>query len=124
MTNEKLTKWEDRRRKHLGSTITLLFGLSSASLAFCGALLTKDSVKLGGWRSVWFLAAAISFMLTLLSSISVSFTRLQDVRTTAKIVRAEGESVVTGYIARLRSRADFWGKWTWRLLYIQLATFL
>jgi hypothetical protein len=123
MSNERLVKWEDRRREHLGGAIVLLFGLSSASLAFCGALLTQDSVKLGGCRTICFLAAAFFFILALAASVAVHFTRLQDARMTANIVRKEGESVIAGYIERLRSDAQMWGAWTWRLVYIQLVTF-
>jgi hypothetical protein len=123
MTNERLVKWEDRRREHLGGAIVLLFGLSSASLAFCGALLTQDSVKLGGWRTGCFLVAVGFFILALIASIAVNFTRLQDARTTANIVRADGVSMAAGYIERLRSNAERWGRMTWFLLYVQLVTF-
>jgi uncharacterized membrane protein YhaH (DUF805 family) len=123
MTNERLVRWEEKRREYLGSAIVLIFGLSSASLAFCGALLTQDSVKLGGWRTGCFLAAIVFFILALIASVSVHFTRLQDARTTANIVRADGESMVAGYMERLRSNAERWGRMTWCLLYIQLVTF-
>jgi len=124
MYDDKLVRWEEKRREYLGGAIVLMFGLSSASLAFCGSLLSQDSVKLGGWRTYFFLAAACFFVLTLLVSVCVTFTRLQDARTTANIVRKEADSMAAGYIERLRSEANHWGKWTWRLLYIQLWTFL
>jgi hypothetical protein len=123
MPNEKLTQWEDRRREYLGGAIALLFGLSSASLAFCSSLLTKDSIKLGGWRTGCFLTAIIFFIFALLASLLVMFTRLQDARTTANIVRKEDEFMAAGYLERLRSRAHLWGRLTWCLLYIQVGTF-
>lgn len=123
MANDKLIRSEEKRREHLGGAIILIFGLSSASLAFCGSLLTQESVKLGGWRSLFFLAAVACLMLALLASLLVTFTRLQDARTTENIVRKDGEGVVAGYIECLRSNAAFWGRWTWRLLYVQLLSF-
>jgi|ERR1035441_6600637 uncharacterized membrane protein YhaH (DUF805 family) len=123
MTNDRLIRWEEKRREYLGSTIVLMFGLSSASLAFCGALLTRESVKLGGWRTACFLVAVVFFILALIASVAVHFTRLQDARTTANIVRADGESMVAGYMERLRSNAERWGRMTWCLLYIQIVTF-
>ena len=123
MSNERLVQWEDRRREHLGGVIVLLFGLSSASLAFCGALLAQDSVKLGGWRTVWFLAAVFYLILALAASVAVHFTRLQDARVTANIIRKDSESMVAGYMERLRSDAAAWGRRTWFLLYVQLVTF-
>jgi hypothetical protein len=123
MENEKLIRWEEKRREHLGGVIVLIFGLSSASLAFCGSLLTEESAKFGGWRTVVFLVAVVFYILALFASILVHFTRLQDARTTANIIRKDGESMIAGYIERLRSKAALWGKLTWWLLYIQLATF-
>jgi hypothetical protein len=123
MPDERLSQWEDRRREYLSSAIALLFGLSSASLAFCSVLLTKDAIKFGGGRTGFFLLAIASFILALLASLLVTFTRLQDARTTANIVRKDGESMTSGYIERLRSKAHLWGRFTWWLLYIQLGTF-
>lgn len=70
-----------------------------------------------------FVAAIVFFILALIASLLATFTRLRDARTTAHIVREEGKSMTEAYIARLRSKAKFWGKWTWRLLSIQLITF-
>jgi hypothetical protein len=123
MPNERLTQWEDSRREYLSGAIALLFGLSSASLAFCSSLLTKNTIKLGGWRTGFFLSAVACFIFALLASLLVTFTRLQDARTTANIVRKEGESMTSGYIERLRSKAHLWGRLTWWLLYVQLAAF-
>jgi hypothetical protein len=123
MSNERLTRWEEKRREYFGGAVVLIFGLSSASLAFCGALLTQDSVKLGGSRTACFIVAVVFFILALIASVFVHFTRLQDARMTAKIVRKDGESMIAGYIERMRSRAHFWGKMTWFLLYCQLVTF-
>jgi uncharacterized membrane protein YhaH (DUF805 family) len=123
MADEELIRWEEKRREYLGGAIVLMFGLSSASLAFCGSLLTQDSVKLGGCRTTLFLVAVAFFILALLASLLVTFTRLQDARTTANIVRKEGKSMLDGYVERLRSWAELWGRLTWWLLYIQLSTF-
>lgn len=123
MSEDKLTQWEDRRREYLGGAITLFLGLSSASIAFCGGLLTQDSVKLGGWRTFFFIAAVFFFVLALLASLIVTFTRLQDARATVDIVRKQAKGGAAFYLANLRSNAHRLGALTWRLLYIQAATF-
>lgn len=125
MANERLLRWEEKRREYLGSTIVLIFGLSSASLAFCCSLLTEDSVKLGGCKTCSFLAAVFFLILALLASLAAHFTRLQDARKTAEIVRTREESATGGQVnlKRLRSSAKRWGRMTWCMLYIQLATF-
>ena len=123
MTSEKLSQWEDRRREHLGGLIALILALSSGSIAFCGSLLTQESVKFGGCRTTVFLATVACFVVALFASLAVAFSRLQDARATAHIVREKEKSVVAGYLESLRSKADFWGVLTWRLLYLQLAAF-
>lgn len=101
----------------------MILGLSSASVAYCGSLLTQKEVKLGGTRTGVFLAAVSFFVLAVVASVLVAFTRLQDARETAKIVRSEGESMAAQYVAELRSEAERWGKITWVLLYTQLTLF-
>lgn len=123
MSEDKPSEWEDRRREYLGSAIALFLGLSSASLAFCGGLLTQESVKLGGLRTYVFLAAVFFFVLALLASLIVTFTRLHDARATAEIVRKRQEGMAAAYLAELRSGAHRLGTFTWRLLYIQASTF-
>jgi hypothetical protein len=123
MTDEALIRWDEIRREHLGGAIALLFGLSSASLAFCGSLLTQESVKLGGARTTYFLTAVGFFIAALLVSLLVTLTRLQDVRTTANIVRKREDSAATAEVERLRSSAQCWGKLTWWLFRFQLLTF-
>lgn len=123
MSNERLVRWEDRRRDYLGGLTTLILGLSSASIAFCGSLLTQDSVRFSGHRAVLFLSAVACLVLALLASLLAAFSRLQDARATANIVRADGKSVTDGYLERLRNKAGFWGSLTWALLYFQLILF-
>jgi hypothetical protein len=123
MTDEALIRWEQVRREHLSGAIALLIALSSASLAFCGSLLTQDSVKLGVGRTPYFLTAVIFFIVTLFVSLLVTLTRLQDVRVTAGIVRNREKTMEAEYVALLRSSAGSWGKWTWWLFYCQLFTF-
>lgn len=123
MADEALIRWEEVRREHLGGAIALLIALSSASLAFCGSLLTQDSVKLGVGRTPYFLTAVIFFIVALFASLLVMLARLQDVRITADIVRNREKTMEAEYVALLRRSAWSWGKWTWRLFYCQLFTF-
>jgi hypothetical protein len=119
MADEALIRWEEMRREHLGAAIAVLFGLSSASLAYCGSLLTEDSVKLGAERTTYFLTAVGFFSAAVFLSLLVTLTRLKDVRTTADIVRKRGDPNATAEVTQLRTRARCWGwltRWLFRLL--------
>lgn len=124
MPEDPFIRWEKTRREQLGIAITLLFGLSSGALAFCGALLTQKDVAFGGVGTTLYLLAVGIFFLALIASVAVTITRLEDFRTTAQIVRKRksgGDSVV---LAKLRCRADCLGKTTWILFYVQLCSFI
>jgi len=123
MADEALIRWEQTRREQLGGAITLLFGLSSASLAFCASLLTHDSIELGGVRSILFLVAVVCFLLALVGSVLATVTRLQDTRTTVRIIRKRLKGGADDELESLRARADTMGRWTWRIFYMQLVTF-
>lgn len=123
MADEALIRWEQTRREQLGGAIALLFGLSSASLAFCASLLLHDSVILGGLRTTLFLLTVGSFVGSLGFSVFATVTRLQDSRTTVRIVRKRLEPGTEEQLQRLRRRGRALGKWTWRAYYCQLAAF-
>ena len=124
MADESQIRWDRERRGQLGGAITLLFGLSSASLAFCGSLLTDSAVTLGGYRTFAFLVAVGFFVIALLSSVAVTVTRLQDARDTATIVRKRDDDVAAAEIQSLRDTTRKVGWWTWRIFYLQLFSFL
>jgi hypothetical protein len=124
MPDQTLQRWDDNRREQLGGSIILLFGLSSASLAFCGSLLTEASVALGGLRTTLFLVASSFFILALVASVAVTVTRLQDARGTATIVRKRDDPTSTAEVQQLRDSTRRLGRWTWRLFYVQLFAFL
>jgi hypothetical protein len=124
MPNDTLIRWQDARREQLGAAITLLFGLSSASLAYCGSLLTDDAATFGGWRTFWFLAATLLFAQALIASVAVTITRLTSTRDSVTIVRMRDDASKSTEVQRLRGRVDRFDAWTWRIFRIQLFTFL
>lgn len=124
MTNEALVRWEQARRESLGSAITLLFGLSSGALAFCGSLLGDEHVQFGGEGTTRFLIAVIAFILCLLVSVAVTITRLLDIRTTVEVIRKREDGKDPEGLKRLRCRAGCLGSCTWFLFYAQIGSFL
>lgn len=124
MTDEALIRWETIRRDHLSGAIALLFGVSSGALAFCASLLTQESVKLGGARTIYYLTAISSFLLAELLSLVVVFIRLQDVRITTQLIREQKNQCKTKQIEILRQRAQWFGRQTWRLFHLQLFALL
>ncbi len=123
MVDDALVRWERTRREQLGTAITLLFGLSSGSLAFCASLLTQKDITLGGTSTILYLLSDGVFAVALVASVAVTITRLEDFRTTAQIVHERKSGTDARRLARLRCRADCLGKATWVLFYVQLASF-
>ena len=124
MAEDALVRWEQTRRDALGTAITLLFGLSSGALAFCGSLLTADHVQFGGAATSRFLWAVGIFILCLLASVAVTITRLLDFRTTVDVIRKREAGDNPAGLERLRCRARRFGLCTWFLFYVQIGSFL
>ncbi len=123
MADEARIRWNEIRRAQLGGAIAIVFGFTSASLAFCASLLTEDSVTFGGGRTVCFLIAVGFFTVSLFGGIIVTVTRLQDARLTANIVGKHDDPAAKAEVECLRCCARCLGRWTWRLFYFQLGTF-
>lgn len=123
MEDEALTHWNEIRRAQLGGVIAIVFGLTTALLAFCGSLLTEDAVTFGGERTVWFLIAVVFFIMSLIGGVIVTITRLQDARLTARIVGKRNDPSAKEEVKTLRCCARCLGSWTWRLIYFQLGMF-
>lgn len=106
-------RWDSLRRDQFTSLTNLLISLATALIAFqsssflapaSGSVRSYDTTRL----SVLLLACSVAF------GVTCALARLWDYRLTARIVRGEIE---------LRSRADRYGKWSWRLLVGQLVFF-
>jgi hypothetical protein len=123
MADDALVRWEQTRREALGTAITLLFGLSSGALAFCGAVLMGEHVQFGGAGTTLFIAAVGAFIFCLVASVFVTITRLESFRTTVEVVRKKESGKDTDELERLRCRTRCFDSCTWFLFYFQLATF-
>jgi hypothetical protein len=99
--NEALVRWETIRREQLGVAITLIFGLASAALGFCGSLLRAEHAEFGGCATFFYLAAAGMFFVTVIFSIAATVTRLLDFRFTVCKLRLEGRGEKGAVIERL-----------------------
>ncbi len=123
MTHDTLVRWEQTRREALGTAITLLFGLSSGALAFCGAVLAGEHGQFGGLGTKLFIAAVVTFIICLVASVFVTITRLESFRTTVDVVRKRDSEKGTDELERLRCRTRCLDSCTWFLFYVQLITF-
>jgi hypothetical protein len=123
MADDALIRWQQKQREQLGSAIALLFGISSASVAFCTSLLTIDSITLGGQKTCCFLAAVTFFILAMLASIIATLTRLIDFRVTVKIIRERYKPEEKAKVEKLRSCSRCLGNCIWWLFCSQLLTF-
>ena len=120
---DALRRYEEIRRDHLGAAINLIFGLSSAAVGFCLLRITdKDSVFTRP-GSCFFVLATLTFITTVAICITSTWTRLRDFRLTVRRVRRKLRGADDAELKRLHETTKRLGKWTWRLFYLQLATF-
>ena len=123
MADDALVRWERTRREQLGTTITLLLGLSSGSLAFCASLLGQKDITFGGTATILYLVGVGAFAVSLVASVAATITRLEDFRATAQIVHKRKSGGDPVGLEKLRRRARCLGSATWVLFYVQLASF-
>lgn len=123
MVDDALVRWERTRREQLGTAITLLLGLSSGSLAFCASLLAQKDIMFGGTATILYLLGVGAFAVSLVASVAVTITRLEDFRATAQIVRKRKSGGDPVGLEKLRCRAHCLSKATWVLFYVQLSSF-
>jgi hypothetical protein len=121
--SERFVRWQGYLRQNLSSHIALIVSWSAGGLAFCGALLNNDHAKFGIVTTAFFLATGASFILCLLSSLFISWNRLEDTRTTLKKLKAEKDEKQQEKIEVLKAVSDRLGETTWNVVKIQLLLF-
>jgi len=117
-TSDPYIRWQEIRIQQLGYVNNLVLGLAVGVLAFETSLVEGNAARF--YTAPWLASLSLG-----LATASVAFglvagvTRLLDFRLTAQLHRTEDEETKV----RLRCRADKFGNWTWKLLWLQLSTF-
>jgi hypothetical protein len=121
---DALRRYEQLRREHLGSAANLTFALATGGVGFCASLVTgKDQVTWTSPANYLFIAASLLFIVAVVLSMCLMWTRLQDFRLKAGKLRLELRNENDPVIERVGQKADCFGKLTWGLYRSQLITF-
>lgn len=135
--HEAFVRWQIVRIQQLGQTTNLVLGLSAASLGFGLNLLVSRHITstlcasacgLTGVQLLLF--SLIVLFIAIGLGLATNLTRLYDFRYTAKAARAREQVAKAQRQGKpaecpidYGEKADRLGKWTWGLLWTQLATF-
>ncbi len=126
-------RWQEVRIKHFGYTANLVLTLTTAALGFAVNLAVDNKIVL----TKLFVAALIFLGLAMFVGLLTNYSRLLDFRHTAKAARSrelharetKGETLdeedrkVAAERSAHHRKSDCYGKWSWRLLPIQLIVF-
>jgi len=121
---DALRRYEQLRREQLGSAANLTFALASGGVGFCASLVAgKERMTWTSPANYFFVAASSLFIVAVVLSMCLMWTRLQDFRLTARKLRLELRNGDAQVIERVGQKADCFGKLTWGLYRSQLITF-
>jgi hypothetical protein len=127
MTNDKAAdresylRWQALAITQLGYTINLLLTLAGAALAFGTKILMESQTPASHAALCFFCVALLSLALSVVAALSANVTRAVDFRNTRRAARErmkDGEDH-----DKFHEKAERFGKWTWRLFYLQTLTF-
>ncbi len=120
MTNERFVRWQGHTMAQLSTALSLLSGLSVASLGFLFSLSRERSFLPTGCYALLFLVALGAFFIASASGIAAVITRLIDFRLTARKVRKEDIKEPTPFFG---TDASGYSKATWRLFWVLVISF-
>jgi hypothetical protein len=121
--DERFVRWQHELRRDLTRHVTLILSWSAGGLAFCGALLSSDHASFGGIVTDVFLLTALVFIVCLVMSLFISWNRLQDTRSTLRILKARKDQKSEETISAPQAQSDELGDRTWYAVRWQLVVF-
>ncbi len=86
-TGARYVRWQQATREQLGTTVSVVLTLATATLGFAASLLGKDTQPFHGWVFVGFCFSGMILALSAFCGLRVHRTRLLDFRWTARAVR-------------------------------------
>lgn len=122
--DERYNRWEGHRITQLGVCISLFLTFSVAALGFSANLLVQHTDAIAACHvKISFLLSVGFGMLSVALGSTACLTRLVDFRKTARIPNLLKDDKKQE-ADRLRGECGLLGRFTWRLFYCQLATFI
>jgi hypothetical protein len=120
MSSERFVRWQTQTIAQLSGAFSLFAALSIGGLGFTFSLLGRENFVPVGCYAVAFLLSMVCFFVASACSVAATVTRLLDFRLTAQKVRNDdGFEPITFF----GTDANGYGRATWRLFWVMLATF-
>jgi len=119
---EAMVRWQGYCREQRSGVNSLFLTYAAALLGLQSSILLGKDVLRVDWPGI-FVAAGVGALLSLTAGCVIVLVRLQDARLTARIARFRVEKKAEPDIDALGRSADKLGKWTNRLIPIQVAFF-
>ena len=107
---DALRRYEQLRREHLSAAANLTFALASAGVGFCASLIPgKDHPIWTSPGNYFFISAIILFIVAVVLSMCLMWTRLQDFRLTVERLHLELRSSGKDTINSVARKLDCFG---------------
>lgn len=120
--HEAMVRWQEYSREQRSTVNSLFLTYTAALLGLQSSILLSQEVTQVYWSS-WFIVAGVEAVISLTAGCIIVIVRLEDARKTARIARFRVEKKCESKIAELRRSTDRLGRWTNRLIPVQVAVF-
>lgn len=124
MTNPRYNRWQGLAINQLSVSIALISGLSLSGLGACLSLLQSDKFQLADNIKPYFLAAFISFLISIISGCCAVISRSIDFRLTARKIRNETHQARKRITTLFWLNAEQYGKFSWFIFWISCLALL
>lgn len=120
--HDAMVRWQGYSREQRSTVNSLFLTYAAALLGLQSSIILSNEVARVYWPWFFVVAGGGAF-LSLIAGCVVVLLRLRDARLTARIARFRIEQKSASDIAALRRSTDNLGKWTNRLIPVQVAAF-
>jgi hypothetical protein len=119
---EAMIRWQNHARESRTAVNSHFLAYSAGILAFQSSVLTDNDVQKINHAYIYILAGGLAILSLIIGSIVV-LIRLRDARLTARVARYKDQGEAQETIEQLREKTNFLGKWTNRLIPLQVTVF-
>ncbi|MGG9964487.1 hypothetical protein [Ferruginibacter sp. SUN106] len=123
-SNERFIRWQGVLREQVTFLNNLLLTLSIAILGFLITTLNNQFFNPIGWKKAFFSFGFILIILSALTGLFASISRLRDFRLTLMKIKNSLTDKNLDESNNLKQWMGIYGKLTWTLLLLQFVTFL
>jgi hypothetical protein len=124
--NIRYVRWQQFKIDQMGKVISLVVGLATFNLGFLLNFIGQSNLTFEKNQKLWLIITILAVIISIISGIIVSITRLYDYRFTARTVGID-EGIVT-YSNKnsdhYRKITNKLGKYSWGFLWVQLISFV